>query len=447
MSTEPLRRRRSARTAIRTALLAAAVACGGSVERITKTAMENPCDPYPTQASCVVAVAPAPAPPASGPSDSVPPVAAPPDTTTVTPPSDSVPPPVTPPPESPPPENPPVIPPPVSPPPPSDATLRDAAAKSSRYFGAAAGKLFGVNATHDLTLRREFSMLTPENAMKWSEIHGESRTTYRWETADAMVGFAQANDMKVRGHALVWHRQNSTWVEKGSWTDATLTVVLQEHIAAVVGRYKGRIAHWDVVNEALDDQGRLRVNESVWSRVIGPSYIETAFRAARLADPGAILAYTEYGLELGGSKQDSAFAMLRRLKAAGVPIDAVGMQGHYQIKADGSGVPSKQNLIDLFNRIASLGLQVAITELDIGVRTTPTAATAAELEAQANGYATVVSACLAVSACRTIVTWGVTDSASWVPNYYKGYGDALLFDATYAKKPTYFAVRSALGVE
>jgi endo-1,4-beta-xylanase len=323
--------------------------------------------------------------------------------------------------------------------------LRDAAARSSRELGAAAGKLFGVNSAYDLTLRREFSMLTPENAMKWSQIHRDGRTAYRWETPDAMVAFAESNRMGVRGHALVWHSQNSDWVESGTWTAAELTAVLREHIGVVVGRYKGRIAQWDVVNEALDEQGRLRVNESVWSRVIGPSYIETAFRAARLADPDAILTYNEYGLEWGGSKQDSAVAMLRRFKAAGVPVDAVGFQAHYQISADGGGVPSKQSLIDVFNRFASLGLQVAITELDIGVRTTPTPATAVELTAQANGYANVVSACVAVPACRTIVTWGVTDAASWVPNYYPGYGDALLFDATYARKRTYFAVRSGLG--
>jgi endo-1,4-beta-xylanase len=325
------------------------------------------------------------------------------------------------------------------------STLRSAAALTSRSFGAAVGSLFGANATYDATLEREFNMLTPENAMKWGAIHRDSRSSYRWDVPDAMVAFAGANAMKVRGHNLAWHVSNPSWLQNGTWTALELTTVLQEHIAAVVGRYKGRVAQWDVVNEAIDDQGRLRVSESVWGRVIGRSFIDIAYRAARLADPNAILAYNDYGLEFGGPKQDSAFAMLQRLKAAGVPIDQIGFQSHFQINADGSGVPSKQSLVDALNRFAGLGLEVAITELDIRVRTSPVAATQTELTAQANGYRTVVSACLAVPACGTIVTWGFTDAASWVPNAFTGYGNALLFDASYNRKPTYDAAKAALG--
>jgi len=328
---------------------------------------------------------------------------------------------------------------------PVDTTsLRTLAARSNRFIGAAAGSLFGTNPTFDATLKREFNIVTPENSMKWSSIHGVSRAVYSFDAPDALVAFAEANGMKVRGHNLAWHNQNASWVTNGTWTAATLTDVLQEHIATVVGRYKGRIAQWDVVNEAIDDSGKLRVAESVWGRVIGPSYIETAFRAARAADPDAILAYNDYSLEFPGVKQDSAFALLQRLKAAGVPIDQIGFQAHFQINADGSGVPSKQALIDVFNRFAGLGLKVAITELDIRVRTSP-AASAAELAAQTNGYSTVVQACLAVPACTTIVTWGVTDAASWVPGTFPGYGDALLFDSAFNKKATYTAVKTALG--
>jgi endo-1,4-beta-xylanase len=142
-------------------------------------------------------------------------------------------------------------------------------------------------------------------------------------------------------------------------------------------------------------------------------------------------------------KQDSVFARLSNMKARGIPIDGIGFQSHFQINADGSGVPTKDALVAVFNRFAALGLKIHITELDIRIPTP--GATAVELAAQSAGFTAVTSACLAVSACEAMVTWGLNDGESWVPSTFPGYGQALLFDDSYSRKATYTAVSNALA--
>lgn len=215
---------------------------------------------------------------------------------------------------------------------------------------------------------------------------------------------------------------------------------MKDHINAVMGHYKGQIYAWDVVNEAFSDDGTLRA--TLWSNTLGKGYIETAFRAARAADPAALLFYNDYNLEFTGAKQDAAFAMLSDFKTRGVPMDGVGFQAHFQINADLSGVPSRASLTSTFSRFAALGLKVHLTELDVRVRVP--GATTAELAAQASAYGDIVAACRAVQLCEAIVVWGVSDAESWIPSTFPGYGNALLFDNTFAKKATYTAVKNAL---
>ncbi len=328
-------------------------------------------------------------------------------------------------------------------------TLASAAQARGRYFGTAVDALFTAatpNPTYLATLSREFGMITPGNVLKWEPLRRDGRfAPFRFAWPDSMRAYATAHGMKLRGHTLVWHNQLPGWLTSVNWTVGSLPdslrAILLEHIATVVGHYKGQIYAWDVVNEALNDgDGALR--STLWSQALGPSYIETAFRAARAADPNALLFYNDYSLEYPGAKQDSAFALLARLRAAGVPVDGVGFQGHIQINADGSGNPGKQSLINTFNRFAALGLKIEITELDVRVRTPGAGST--ELAAQNQAYADIVSACLAVSACDAIVVWGLTDAESWIPSTFPGWGQALLFDGSFAKKPTYSAVMNAL---
>ena len=327
------------------------------------------------------------------------------------------------------------------------ATLGSAAQAKGRYFGAAVDALFTAaspSTVYFSTLSKEFGMITPGNVMKWEPLRRNGRdAAFRFAWPDSMVSYAANHSMKVRGHTLVWHNQLPGWLTSVSWPADTLKAILLDHIATTVGHFKGKIYAWDVVNEGLND-GNGSLRSTIWSQTLGPSYIETAFRAAHTADPNALLFYNDYSLEYPGAKQDSAYALLARLKAAGVPVDGIGFQGHIQINADGSGNPGKQSLISTFNRFAALGLKIEITELDVRVQTTSGNPTSAALTAQNQAYSDIVAACLAVSACDAIVVWGITDSESWIPGTFPGWGQALLFDGSYNKKATYSAVLSAL---
>jgi GH35 family endo-1,4-beta-xylanase len=328
---------------------------------------------------------------------------------------------------------------------PPTTTLRGLASAKGRSFGVAVDvTFFGANpAAYDAVVAREFNLIVAGNVMKWSSIHRDGRYSYRWTNPDAMVAFAQANGMKVRGHTLAWHQQNPTWLTNTTWDPETLKVVLKEHIDSVVGHYKGKILAWDVVNEAFNDgTGSLRVTGSPWAATLGAGYIDLAFQEARAVDPAALLFYNDYNLETPGLKQDSVFARLSGMKARGIPIDGIGFQSHFQVNADATGVPSKETLIATFNRFAALGLKIHITELDIRVRTP--GATPAELTAQNQGFANITAACLAVPACEAMVVWGLNDGESWVNTTFPGYGQSLLFDDSYSRKATYSAVSAAL---
>lgn len=315
------------------------------------------------------------------------------------------------------------------------ATLRSLAEARGIAFGAAVAiRPLRSEPQYAEVLRTEFGMVVGENAFKWESIH-PGRTFYNFDDTDEIVAFAEANGMAVRGHTLVWHNQNPSWLGRALGTRDEAIAVLRDHIHTVVGRYKGRIVAWDVVNEAIDDQtGELR--ESPWLTAIGPDYIALAFQFAREADPEARLYYNDYGAEGIGGKGDAVYELVKDLKDQGVPIDGVGWQGHLQsgtyisdMKANGE-------------RLAELGLEVAITELDVRIRVPPRDAM---VRRQAETYRKVTEICLALPNCVAIVTWGFTDKHSWVPGFFGGEGAALPFDETYARKPAYDAIVQALS--
>jgi endo-1,4-beta-xylanase len=238
----------------------------------------------------------------------------------------------------------------------------------------------------------------------------------------------------VRGHTLVWHSQNPSWLARNLKSRDDAIAVLKDHIQTIVGHYKGRITAWDVVNEAVDDStGELR--ESPWLTAIGPDYIALAFQFAHEADPAAKLYYNDYGAEGIGGKGDAVYELVKGLKEQGVPIDGVGWQGHFQ---------SSSFIMDMKEngrRLADLGLEVSITELDVRI---PIPATDLMLEKQSKMYGKVTEICLALPNCKAILTWGFTDKHSWVPGFFSGEGAALPFDESYKPKPAYDAIRAAL---
>jgi endo-1,4-beta-xylanase len=317
------------------------------------------------------------------------------------------------------------------------APLRQAATARGLRVGAAADRLFKDDAEGQqfkALLAREFSMFTAENDMKHERLQ-PARGVFSFARADAMLAFAEANGMQMRGHTLVWHNQNASWLVNGTWTPAEARALLVEHITQVVTHYRGRIVAWDVVNEALNDDGTRRTG--FWPDHAGADYIELAFRTAHAADPQARLFYNDYNIEGLGAKSDSAYALVQSLRAAGVPIHGIGFQGHFQA----GGLPSRPALASNIARFAALGLEVHFTELDMRLRQP---ATAAQLATQAENYRDVFEVCMQNSACTAIVVWGVTDKDSWVPNTFTGWGDALLFDAQLRPKQAYWYVHDAL---
>lgn len=314
----------------------------------------------------------------------------------------------------------------------ADTPLRDLAAAKSKVIGTAVtgSKLTG---TYGDVAGAQFSSLTPGNAMKWGTVE-PTQGTFNWSEADQIVAFAQAHNQQVRGHTLVWHSQNPSWLTNGTWTSAQLSSLLQNHISTEVGRYKGKIAAWDVVNEPFNEDGTYR--STLWYDGLGADYIANALTWAHAADPAAKLYINDYNVEGVDAKSTALYNLVRSLRAAGVPIDGVGLQAHLIL----GQVPAtlQQNI----QRFADLGVDVAITELDIRMAL-PSDST--KLAQQKADFKSVVAACVAVSRCVNVTVWGFTDSDSWVDSTFPGYGAATPYDANYAPKPAYHGIAEALG--
>ncbi|MGA5302851.1 endo-1,4-beta-xylanase [Nucisporomicrobium flavum] len=299
-------------------------------------------------------------------------------------------------------------------------TLGASAAAVGRYFGTAVAANKLSDSTYVGILDREFNMVTAENEMKWDATE-PNQNQFSYSSADRIVSHAQAQNMRIRGHALAWHQQQPGWAQSMSGT--ALRNAMLNHITGVATHYKGQIYAWDVVNEAFDDGGNGARRDSNLQRT-GNDWIEAAFRAARAADPGAKLCYNDYNTDGQNAKSNAVYAMVQDFKSRGVPIDCVGFQSHFNAQ---SPVPSdyQANL----QRFANLGVDVQITELDIeGSGQTP------------DNFGRVVKACLAVSRCAGITVWGIRDSDSW-----RASGTPLLFDSSGNKKAAYTSTLNALN--
>lgn len=211
-------------------------------------------------------------------------------------------------------------------------------------------------------VKEQFNSITPENIMKWEEIHPEPGV-YNFEEADKFVEFGVENDMFIVGHTLVWHSQTPDWVFEDENGDPLsreeLLARMKEHIETVVGRYKGKIGGWDVVNEAVTD-GDGSMRESKWYQIIGEDYVAKAFEYAHAVDPDAELYYNDYSLN-NPAKREGAYRLVKSVQDQGVHVTGIGMQGHYALD-----YPTNKELEDSITRFGELGV-VAITELDMDV--------------------------------------------------------------------------------
>lgn len=280
---------------------------------------------------------------------------------------------------------------------------------------------------------REFSMLTAADAMKMGPLR-PTCDQFSWTDSDALVEFAESNAQRVHGHTLVWHGQLPVWLESQQWTREELLKILRVHIEAVVTRYKGRVQLWDVVNEAMEDDGSRR--QSIWQRVIGEDYIEKAFRWAHEFDPAAVLLYNDYNGEGLGEKSDAIYELLRDLKSRGVPVHGVGLQMHMTV---GKIPPQKEFRVNL-KRLADLGLELHVTEADVRM---PLPVTPEALTEQAKNYRKLLEIALELPQIRSWTIWGFSDRYSWVPRTFKGYGAALPWQENYEPKPARAALLDA----
>ena len=316
-------------------------------------------------------------------------------------------------------------------------TLRTLAQTHHILFGTAVNMdALQHDATYDSVLAREFDVVTPENVMKFDAVHPE-KNTYTFAQADALVAFAQAHNMQIRGHNLVWYRALPAWITKGSFTRNQLLAILKDHIFTVVGHYRSQVNMWDVVNEAVTNDGKMR--NSLWYRDIGPDYLDWAFRWAHEANPQAHLFYNDYGAEGLNAKSDAIYKLVKGMLQRGIPIYGVGLQMHTSIL----NAPVEQDVIANMQRLAALGLKVQITEMDVQIQGA-TQPMAQRLALQAQVYYDMLHTCLVVTTCEAFVMWGFTDRYTWIPSA-TGHPDApLIFDTSYHPKPAYTAILQEL---
>ena len=297
------------------------------------------------------------------------------------------------------------------------STLGAAAAQSGRYFGTAiaAGKL--GDSAYTTIANREFNMVTPENEMK-PDATEPNQGQFNFSAGDQVYNWAINHGMKVRGHTLAWHSQQPGWMQSLSGT--ALRNAMINHINGVMAHYKGKLAYWDVVNEAFNEDGSRR-NSNL--QQTGNDWIEVAFRTARAADSSVKLCYNDYNIENATYAKTLAVRnMIQDFKNRGVPIDCVGLQTHF---TGGSSLPS--NFQTTLQNFAALGVDVALTEVDV-------------TNANTTQYAGLTQACVNVPRCVGITVWGVRDSDSW-----RSSESPLLFDGSGNKKAAYTSVLNVLN--
>ena len=301
-------------------------------------------------------------------------------------------------------------------------------------------------------LAEQYNIVVPENCLKWNMLR-PTADTYNFADADSLVAFAEDHGMKVRGHNFVWHEALPTWFA-ATVTKDSAQKFLVDHIHTVGERYKGKIHSWDVVNEAIwipDGRSDGLRSSTPWFEMLGPGYIDLAFKTARQADPTALLTYNDYGIEYDneedGKKRTAVLALLRRMKANNVPLDALGIQSHIHAVSKDS---FSKGVRDLADGAQALGLHVFVTELDVNDDAVATDNTAERDRIVADVYRSYLSTALDGPQVKAVLTWGASDKNTWLnkgTKFRKQHPDRLQrplpFDPNYAPSPAFFAMRDS----
>lgn len=323
-----------------------------------------------------------------------------------------------------------LMPDPVTTPPSNSVTLKD----MPFPFGAAVNaSLLRSNASYKALVVKEFSSVTAENAMKFGTLH-PAENTYNWTDADEIVALAQANGKRIHGHTLNWYKSLPTWVTNFQGDTQAWENLLKTHIQTVVGHFKGKVASWDVVNEAFEDDGTYR--NSIWVQKLGTDYIARAFQYARQADPDALLFYNDYGHEYSTAKRTAILNLVTSLKTRGIPIDGLGLQMHTRYNQ------TDANISAAITSAVATGLKVHISELDIALNPDNNQSltyTASLADQQAAKYKSIVKMYYAIPKAQQfgITIWNVTDGDSWIPVEYNRPDWPLPFDRNYQRKAAY----------
>jgi endo-1,4-beta-xylanase len=289
-----------------------------------------------------------------------------------------------------------------------------------------------VSIAHD---RSEFGQVTPSNGQKWMFTEPE-RGVFNFTAGDEIIKPGKRAGQLARCHAFVWHTQLPAWVEFGNWTKPELIDVMENHIKHVARYYKNDCIAWDVVNEAFNDDGTYR--ETVFYNVIGPEYIELAFKfAKKYVGRHTKLYYNDYGIERVNNKSTRVAELVKDFQKRRIPIDGVGLQAHFTV-GRAPNYDEVSATIAMFNK---LRMEVSLTELDVRIELPDSPE---EQEQQAVVYANSVRACVDAKNCIGVTVWDFWDPVSWVPYTFPGWGNACLWDEDFVKKPAYYAIAKML---
>jgi len=328
-------------------------------------------------------------------------------------------------------------------------TLRSAGESKGILAGCAVNvKALGDQPEYAALVAQQAGILVAENSMKFGPTQ-PGPTEFNFHEADELMAFAEKHQQKVRGHNFVWHRSLPAWFDKYV-TPENAEHVLVDHIEQVGGRYAGRVHSWDVVNEAIrvEDKNPGGMRDTPWRKLMGDRYIDVAYRTARRVDPKALLTYNEYGIEGDDegskAKRIATLELLRGMQKRGVPIDALGVQSHIGSRWGGSTA----GLDAFLDEVSRMGLKVFITEMDVNDKAQPEAIPERD-QAVGRVYAAYLNAVLAHPAVGAVLTWGITDRATWLNSEEFGRADKLPerplpFDAELKPKPAFFAEYDAL---
>jgi len=328
-----------------------------------------------------------------------------------------------------------------------DMPLRARAAGRGVVYGCATSTVQLRDADFTGALVREAAIVVPEYEMKRGVIEAE-RGRYDFSGADALMGFARSHGLAFRGHPLVWHKRNPDWLDEAI-AAARDDSLLTGYVGAVASRYRGKVHSWDVVNEAIAPGEPRNLRPTVWLKRFGPSYIDLAFRAARAADPHALLVYNDWGCELGAPENDrfraATLGFLESALARGVPIDALGLQGHLGLQGPQIDAAKLRAFLD---RVKALGLRILITEHDVDDSGGPSD-TAARDVAVADASRRFLDVVLENSAVVAVLTWGLSDRYLEQPGLRQrlaGWSPRMLpLDAALKRKPMWQAMAKAFA--